>query len=54
VSAAGYDPQAAIKLFARLAALKAAPDPLNLGEYFSTHPTFDVRINNIRRFLQRR
>lgn len=52
-AAAGYDPHAAIKLFARLAKLKAAPEPLDLGEYFSTHPTFDVRINNIRRFLQR-
>jgi predicted Zn-dependent protease len=54
VRAAGYEPQAAVRLFARLAELKAAPDPLNLGEYFSTHPTFDVRIANIRRFLQRR
>ena len=52
VGAASYDPRASIELFTRLAKLKAAPDPLNLGEYFSTHPTFDIRINNIRRFLQ--
>ena len=52
-AAAGYEPRASIELFSRLARLKAAPDPLNLGEYFSTHPTFDVRIDNIRRFLQR-
>jgi len=51
--AAGYDPQAAVRLLARLAELKAAPDPLNLGEYFSTHPTFDLRIRSIRQFLRK-
>jgi predicted Zn-dependent protease len=52
--AAGYDPQAGIRLLTRLAELKAAPDPLNLGEYFSTHPTFDLRIRSIRQFLKQR
>lgn len=51
--AAGYDPQAGIRLLGRLAELKAAPDPLNLGEYFSTHPTFDLRIRSIQQFLRK-
>jgi predicted Zn-dependent protease len=51
--AAGYDPQAGVRLLARLAELKATPDPLNLGEYFSTHPTFDLRIRSIRQFLRK-
>jgi beta-barrel assembly-enhancing protease len=54
VAAAGYDPRAAMQLLARLAELKAAPDPLNLGEYFSTHPTFDLRIRSIRQCLRSR
>ncbi len=53
-AAAGYDPKGAIRLFQRLAELKAAPNPLSLGEYFSTHPTFDVRIRSIQRWLQKR
>ena len=52
--AAGYDPQAGIRLLTRLAELKAAPDPLNLGQYFSTHPTFDLRIRSIRQFPKKR
>lgn len=53
-AAAGYDPRASMRLFKRLAELKAAPNPLNLGEYFSTHPTFDVRIRSIQGLLQKR
>lgn len=52
--AAGYDPQASIRLLERLAELKTSAGPLDLGEYFSTHPTFDLRIRNIRQFLRRR
>ena len=52
--AAGYDPKGAVLLFSRLMALKRPPEPLNLGEYFSTHPAFDVRISNIRPCLRRR
>jgi beta-barrel assembly-enhancing protease len=52
--AAGCDPKAAIGLFSRLAELNKSPEPVTLGEYFSTHPTADERIANIRQFLQRR
>jgi len=52
-AAAGYRPEAAIELFTRLAQLKQSPDSLDLGEYFSTHPTAEVRIHNIRQFLRR-
>jgi beta-barrel assembly-enhancing protease len=52
--AAGYDPEAAIKLLGRLADLKAAAGQEGLGEYFSTHPTFDLRIRSIRQFLRHR
>jgi len=54
VAAAGYNPQASVSLLRRLAELKTGPDPLNLGEYFSTHPTFDLRIRSIRQFLEAR
>ena len=53
-AAAGYDPQGSLKLFASLAELKASPEPLDLGAYFSTHPTFEVRIESIRQFLKKR
>jgi len=54
VEAAGYEPQASVRLLKRLAELKAMPDPLNLGAYFSTHPTFDLRIRSIRQCLKGR
>ena len=50
--AAGYRPQGATELLSRLAQLKAAPDPLDLGEYFSTHPKAEVRVRSIRHYLQ--
>ncbi len=34
--------------------LNKAADPAALGEYFSTHPSAEVRITSIRRFLQHR
>jgi len=52
--AAGYDPQGAICLLTRLGQLHRSPDPLILGEYFSTHPTAEVRIQAIRRYLTAR
>ena len=52
-AAAGYDPQGAIRLLSRLAQLHQSPDPLALGEYFSTHPTAEIRIQAIRRYLAR-
>ena len=54
VAAAGYDAEAAVELFSRLATLKESPDPPNLGEYLSTHPSFEVRIQSIRHFLEQR
>ncbi len=49
--AAGYDPQGAIRLLSRLARLHQSPDPLALGEYLSTHPTAEIRIQAIRQYL---
>ncbi len=51
-AAAGYDPKASLKLFESLAAIKASPDPLDLGAYFSSHPTFDVRMESIRQYMR--
>jgi predicted Zn-dependent protease len=53
-SAAGYDPQGSIRLLSRLALLHQSPAPLTLGEYFSTHPTAEIRIQAIRRYLARK
>jgi predicted Zn-dependent protease len=53
-AAAGYEPQASIRLLSRLAEISESADPTSLGEYFSTHPSSQVRINNIRSRLQRR
>jgi predicted Zn-dependent protease len=50
-AAAGYDPTASIQLFSRLAQLSRSADASMLGQYFSTHPPFTVRIDNIRRCL---
>jgi len=50
--AADFEPQGAIRLLARLAELKQAAEPSSLGEYFSTHPTAEIRIQNLRQFLQ--
>ena len=48
-SAAKYDPHGAERLLARLAEISRPPGKLNLGSYFSSHPPYDVRINNIAR-----
>jgi Zn-dependent protease with chaperone function len=40
-------------LLARLAELKRSAEPSGLGEYFSTHPTAEIRIQSLRRFLQK-
>lgn len=49
MAAAGYDPWAGVTLLENLAGLNEASNPLSLGRYFSTHPSFDVRIDSIRR-----
>lgn len=47
MAAAGYDPRGSLRLFERLAKLKSAPEKFDLGSYFSTHPPFEVRKENI-------
>ena len=51
VMAAGFDPEGAVRLLTRLADLRRSAEPSSLGEYFSTHPTSEIRIQSIRRFL---
>ncbi len=53
VAAAGYQPHACVTLFENLAESSRSSDPLSLGQYFSTHPSFDLRINSVRPFLNR-
>jgi len=53
VAAAGYDPDAFVQLFTRLAKLKSPPSELDLGSYFSSHPPFKIRIENIKRQLRK-
>jgi predicted Zn-dependent protease len=53
VAAAGYDPCACLQLFSRLAELKSHPGQFDLGSYFSSHPPFKVRIDNIKRQLRK-
>ena len=53
VAAAGYEPGACIELFSRLAKLKSPPNEFDLGSYFSSHPPFKVRIENIKRQLRK-
>ncbi len=53
-AAAGYDPDASIRLLGRLAEMKTSSGPVDLGKYFATHPTFDLRIRSIRQFLRQR
>ncbi len=50
-AAAGFEPQAALRLLARLGDLKKSADPSLLGDYFSTHPTSDVRLQTLRPLL---
>ena len=53
VAAAGYEPDAFVQLFTRLAKLKSPPNELDLGSYFSSHPPFKVRIENIKHQLRK-
>jgi len=50
-AAAGYEPQACVQLFSRLAELKTSARQIDLGSYFSSHPPFEVRIHNVNRLL---
>jgi len=53
VAAAGYEPDACVQLFSRLAKLKSPSGQFDLGSYFSSHPPFDVRIQNIKHQLRK-
>jgi predicted Zn-dependent protease len=53
VAAAGYDPQACVRLLSRLAKLSKSVDQFDLGSYFSSHPPFNDRIRNINHLLQK-
>jgi predicted Zn-dependent protease len=53
VVTAGYDPQGPAKLLSRLAELSRPGIKLALGDYFSSHPAFEVRIQNANRVAQR-
>lgn len=47
MAAAGYDPRRSLQLFGRLAKLKSAAEGFDFGSYFSSHPPFNVRIENV-------
>ena len=53
VDAAGYNPYASMKLLQRLAKLNLTESQFDLGGYFSSHPAFEERINNIDHLLNR-
>jgi predicted Zn-dependent protease len=52
-AAAGYNPRAAVQLLRRLSKLKSPANQFDLGSYFSSHPAFDVRIQNINSLLRK-
>ncbi len=54
VAVAGYDPHAPMQLFSRLRELNQPAKRSSLGNYFSSHPAFDIRIHNIERLLRQR
>lgn len=51
--AAGYEPSAAVDLFTRLSKIIKSENSDLLGRYLSTHPAFDVRIENVRKAISR-
>ena len=53
-AAAGYDPHAPIQLLSRLSELSQPAKQFSLGNYFSSHPAFDVRIHNVDHLLRPR
>jgi len=53
VDAAGYDPKGGVKLFTRLAKLNSPQGRVDLGSYFSSHPSFEVRIRSINHLLNK-
>lgn len=53
MDAAGFSPQASIKLLNRLSNLKPSENQNEIGSYFSSHPTFSERIRNINEQLKK-
>jgi len=53
VAAAGYDSGASVQLLSRLAKLSSPTGKLDLGSYFSSHPPFNIRIQNINHLLRK-
>lgn len=51
---AGYDPHAPTQLLSRLSELNRLAKQFSLGNYFSSHPAFDLRIHNVDRLLRQR
>jgi len=51
---AGYDPHAPTQLLSRLSELNQLAKQFSLGNYFSSHPAFDLRIHNVARLLRQR
>ena len=54
VEAAGFTPEASIRLLGRLSELKSSEKRIEIGSYFSTHPPFEERIRNINEQLKSR
>ena len=54
VDAAGYDPHAPAQLLSRLSELNRPANQFSLGNYFSSHPAFNIRIQNVDRLLRQR
>lgn len=53
VTAAGYDSQACVQLLSRLSKLSTPVGQFDLGSYFSSHPPFKIRIQNISHLLRK-
>ena len=47
-SAAGFNPSGGVQMLSRLAQLTRNRLTLPLGTYFSSHPSFDIRIRNLK------
>jgi predicted Zn-dependent protease len=54
IVAGRYDPCAPIKLLRRLDELSQAGNKFDIGNYFSSHPAFELRIQNLDRLLSER
>ena len=52
-AAAKYNPEAATRLLRRLASLSRQPEEFYLGTYFSSHPPYKARIQNINRLIKK-